>query len=111
MSAAVIPFRGEQIEQPGPQQREEMRALRDARLIKKAHLEEGDWLQAAFLALLRVMDGQQRRTLEGALAVRAIAGGDPAAETALAIIRFRSGSPEHCGRVARMLARMNGGAL
>jgi hypothetical protein len=111
VSGVVVPFKGEwqggaQIERAPATQRAEVRALRDARLIRDANREEGNWLNAAFVALLKVLSDDQRRLLEASLAIRAAAAEDRDAEQALAIVRFRTGSPEHCQRVATMLCRM-----
>lgn len=110
-----MPFTGKAVgpifERSPVQQREEGRALRDARLIREVRQEEGDtWQTVAFLALVKALDPRQQRTLEALLSVRAIAGDDEAAEKAAAVVRMATGSPEHCGRVASMLVRMNGGA-
>ena len=114
MSAAVIQFTGERhaptVFRTRFEQDADVRALRDARLIRDAKVDEGDWLQAAFLAMLRVMGEEQRRTLEGVLTMRAIAAEDKPAEQAAAIIRFRYGRPDHCQRVVHMLTRMEGEA-
>lgn len=74
-------------------------------LIREAKREEDSWLSVAFLALLKVMDADQRRTLETLLAVRGHTG-SRAAEQAAAVMRFAHGSPEYVGRIATMLSRM-----
>jgi hypothetical protein len=109
--AAVIPFTGSwqgegRFERTSYQLNVESRALRDARLIREAKQEADNWLSMAFLAMLRVLSDEQRRLLEATLAIRAVTG-DVEAEQALAIVRFRNGTPEHCGRVAEMLRRLN----
>lgn len=116
MSATIVAFpsgeRRPRFPRSTAHQRDEARALRDARLIRDAskdgQLDGDSWLQAAFLALLKVMDADQRRAFEAMLAIRAVAGEDKAAETALAIVRFKTGTPEHCRPIADMLARMGG---
>jgi hypothetical protein len=117
VSAAVVPFTGKQVrptfERSPYRQREDIRAVRDARLIREARQEEDGWLATAFLALLKVMDAHNKRhilTLESMLTVRALVGGNETAEKAAAIVRLVSGSAEHRQRVSDTLNKMNGGA-
>ena len=113
MTAAVVPFKGKTLprfERMPAQQMAGIRALRDARLIRDASAEGDNWLNAAFFALLRAMGDDQRRLVEALLATRAAAADDKGAEQALALIRFRFGSPEHVREVSKMLIRMNADA-
>jgi len=116
VSGAVIPFAKSERERPvcersPSQQRQDDRDIREARLVKEARGEADNWLGVAFLALIRVMDDQQRRKLEAFLTISAFAGENYHAEQALAVVHFATGSPERVGRVAELLSRMNGVGL
>jgi hypothetical protein len=111
MSASVVPFTGPwqggaTFERSVAEQRADAKALRDARLLREAKRDGDCWQSQLLLAIFGVLDTEQRRKVEARLAVRRDC---MEAEQALAIVHFRFGCPEHCGRVAEMLSRMNPG--
>jgi hypothetical protein len=115
VSAVILPFKGEWqggacFERSSYTQKADARAIRDARLIIDAKREADNWLSAAFLALLCVLDKQQLAQLEAFLCIRGVAGGNREAEQALAIVRLQTGSSEQRQRVGQMVKRLLGEA-
>ena len=112
MSAAVLPFTGKQVgpvsERSQAEQRADVRATRDARLIRDALDCGTTWEGAALMALIKALGKTQRAAVLGILDIRTIAGGDANAEQAAAMIRFETGTPQEIARVATLVVKMRG---